>query len=80
MKQQQTRKKSGVHFRFNFDSINFAFLAACHQVYRNHNNDFSNSVIVRRAIRHFYEHLEKLDRSRMENEVIETKRAAKGIL
>lgn len=80
MKQQQISKQSGIHFRFNLDDVTFACLSACQQVYRNHSNSFSNSVIVRRALRLYLEHLEKMDGGRMGNEVIEVKRAAKGVV
>ncbi|ACH38760.1 hypothetical protein Gbem_1744 [Citrifermentans bemidjiense Bem] len=81
MRQQQTQKNSGQHYHLNLDRITYAALGGCLRVHRNHGNDFSNSVIVRRAVRAYLEKLEALEASSvgMDQEVIETKRAAKGV-
>lgn len=82
MTQQQTRQKSGSPFHLNLDSITYVALCRCLQVHRSHGNDFSNSVIARRAIRAYLESLETMTASGvgMGLEVVETKRAAKGVL
>ena len=79
MIQQQTKQHSGSQYHLNLDSITYAALRGCLHVHRTHGNDFSNSVIVRRAVRVYLENLQALDASRMDLEVIETKRAAKGV-
>jgi hypothetical protein len=82
MTQQQTRQHSGSQYHLNLDSITYAALCSCLQVHRSHGNDFSNSVIARRAIRAYLENLEAMTVSGvgMELEVIQIKRAAKGVL
>lgn len=82
MRQQQTQKKSGQHFNVNLDSITYAALSSCLQVHRINGNNFSNSVIVRRAIRSYLVSLEAMavTGDTMRQEVIETQRAAKGVL
>jgi hypothetical protein len=80
MPQQQTKQKSGSQYHLNLDSITYAALCSCLQVHRNHGNDFSNSVIARRAIRAYLEKLENLAGNRLDFEIVETKRAAKGVL
>lgn len=81
MTQQQTRQHSGSQYRINLDRITYAALGGCLRVHRNHGNDFSNSVIVRRAVRAYLEKLEALEASGvgMNQEAIETKKAAKGV-
>lgn len=81
MTQQQTKQHSGSQYHLNLDSITYAALCGCLSVHRLHGNDFSNSVIVRRAIRAYLEKLEALEVSGvgMEFEAIEAKRAAKGV-
>ena len=80
MKHQQVSKQSGMHFRFNLDDLTYVSLAACHQAHRDHNNHYSSSVIVRRALRLYRQHLAGLDSRRMELEVTEIMRAKKGLL
>lgn len=80
MRQQQVRKASGQHYDVNIDSISFAALSACQGIHRNHENNFSNSVIVRRALRHYLESLNTMvTEDRMIQEVVEIRRAATGI-
>lgn len=79
MTQQQTKQHSGSQYRINLDRITYAALGGCLHVHRTHGNDFSNSVIVRRAVRVYLEKLQALDATGMDLEVIETKRAAKGV-
>lgn len=80
MTQQQTKKYSGLKYHLNLDTITFAALAACQQVYRSHGQNFSNSVVVRRALRSHMEKLEVMPSRIMEQEIVQTKRAAKGVL
>jgi hypothetical protein len=79
MTQQQTKQHSGSPYHINLDRITYAALGGCLRVHRTHGNDLSNSVIVRRAVRVYLEKLQALDASGMDLEVIETKRAAKGV-
>lgn len=81
MTQQQTRQHSGSPYHLNLDRITYAALSGCLRVHRNHGNDFSNSVIVRRAVRAYLEKLEAIEASGVgiDQEVIEAKRAAKGV-
>lgn len=76
--QQQIEKGSGTGYKFSLDGITLACLAACQKVHRSHGNDFSNSVLVRRAIRKLMEHLETT-LCDYQNEAMETKRAKKGV-
>jgi hypothetical protein len=80
MTQQQTKHHSGSKYHLNLDSISYAALSACRQIHRDNGNPCSNSVIVRRALRHYYGSLERLTGGKMEQEVVETLRAAKGVL
>jgi hypothetical protein len=80
MQQQQAKKYSGSHCHFNLDSISFAALVACQQTYSNYGQNFSNSVLVRRALRSHLEKLEVMPSQSMEQEILQTKRAAKGVL
>ena len=80
MIQQQTQKQSGSQYHLNLDLITYAALSACQQTYRSHGQNFSNSVIVRRALRVLVETLEVMPSRTMEQEIVQTKRAAKGIL
>jgi len=80
MRQQQIQKTSGQHFDINLDSISSAALCACQQLHRNHHNNFSNSVVVRRALRHYLGSLGVMPDTVMSQELVEIKRAAKGIL
>jgi len=80
MNQQQTRKQSGSQYHLNLDIITYAALSACQQTYRSHGQNFSNSVIVRRALRTHLEKLEQLPSRALEQEIGQTMRAAKGLL
>ena len=93
MRQQQTQKKSGEHHNVNLDGHTYAALCGCRDIHRSHGNDFSNSVIVRRAIRAYLGSLtlaagdtgrtpegEAVSGAGMRQEIIETQRAAKGVL
>lgn len=73
----QPKKKSGTQYRFNLDPTTFADLKACHQI---QGNQFSNSVIARRAMRSYKAALENMTEEEIQQEVIEAQRAAKGIL
>ncbi|QWV96099.1 hypothetical protein KP005_11980 [Geomonas nitrogeniifigens] len=76
--QKQVKKDTGVGYKFNLDSISLACLNACQQHHKNHGNEFSNSVIVRRAVRRYLKHLEAT-RHDYRSEEVETKRALKGV-
>lgn len=80
MSQQQIRKRTGSQYHLNLDSISFAALCACQQTFRNHSQNFSNSVIVRRAVRAYLERLEIMSSQIIEQEIVQTNRAAKGVL
>lgn len=80
MDQQQIRKQSGSQYHLNLDLLTYAALSACQQKYRSHGQNFSNSVIVRRALRTHLEKLEQLPSREVEQEIGQTIRAAKGLL
>lgn len=80
MTHQQVKKHSGSQYHLNLDTLTYSALCACQQVYRSHGENFSNSVIVRRALRAFLEKLEATPTRNMEQEIIQTMRAAKGVL
>lgn len=80
MTQQQTKKNTGSQYHVNLDSLTCAALCECRQVYRNHGEHFSNSVIVRRALRAHCEQLESMPPRAIEQDIILAKRAAKGVL
>ncbi len=80
MIQQQTRKQSGSQYHLNLDIITYAALSACQQTYKSHGQNFSNSVIVRRALRTHLEKLEQMPSREVEQELVQTQRAAKGLL
>lgn len=80
MTQQQTKKNSGSQYHLNLDMLTYAALLACRQAYRNHGENFSNSVIVRRALRAYLEKLEVMPERAIPQEIMQTKRAAKGVL
>ncbi len=80
MDQQQIKKHTGSQYHLNLDIITYAALSACQQTYRRHGQNFSNSVIVRRALRALLEKLEVMPDRTMEQEVVQVKRAAKGVL
>lgn len=78
-KQQQVSKKSGSNFHVNIDSISFACLSACQGILHNHGNDYSNNVIIRRALRCYLDKLQRLSPLSQRTELVELQRAAKGI-
>jgi len=78
--QQQVMKKSGSQYHLNLDIITYAALCACQETYRSHGQYFSNSVIVRRALRALLEKLEVMPERALEQELIQTLRAAKGVI
>jgi hypothetical protein len=80
MNQQQIRKQSGSQYHLNLDILTYAALSACQQTYRSQGQNFSNSVIARRALRVLLEKLEVMPERVMEQEIMLTKRAAKGVL
>lgn len=78
--QKQIKKYSGSQYHLNLDIITYAALSACQQAYRSHGQNYSNSVIVRRALRTHLEKLELLPSRAVEQEIAHTNRAAKGLL
>lgn len=80
MNQQQAQKRSGSQYHLNLDPLTYAALCGCKQAYHNHGQDFSNSVIVRRALRALLEKLEATPERVMPQEIVQTKRAAKGVM
>jgi len=80
MEQIQIKKLTGSQYHVNLDSLTCSALFACQQIYRSHGENFSNSVIVRRALRAFLEKLEATPSRNMEQEIVQTMRAAKGVL
>jgi hypothetical protein len=79
MKQTQVNKVSGQHHNVNLDNISLTALQACQTFHRDQSNNFSASIIVRRALRNYQESLQKLASLDMGQETIETLRAAKGV-
>lgn len=80
MVQQQIKKQSGSQYHLNLDLLTYAALSACQQTYRSHGQNFSNSVIVRRALRTHLEMIEQLPSRAVGLEIDQTQRAAKGLL
>jgi len=80
MDQQQIKKQSGSQYHLNLDLLTYAALSACQQTYKSHGQNFSNSVLVRRALRTHLEKLEQLPNRAVEQEIGQTIRAAKGLL
>jgi hypothetical protein len=79
MTQQQTAHKTGSPYHLNLDSNSVASLRAAFWLHEQHGNVFSNSVITRRALRHYSRSLEGMTELEMNQEVVEIKRAAKGL-
>jgi len=79
MKQQQIRKHISSKEHLKLDSISFAALCACQQVFRSHSQNFSNSVIVRRAVRAYLERLEVMPDQLIKQEIVQTNRTAKKV-
>ena len=80
MFQYQIKKHTGSQYHLNLDPITYSALCACQQTYRSHGQNFSNSVIVRRALRALLEKLEVMPDRTMDQEIVQTLRAAKGML
>jgi hypothetical protein len=94
MRQQQTQKTSGKHYDVNIDPNSFSSLQCCQRLHKDHGNNFTTSVIVRRAIRAYLgtlvlaagdtgwcaESESVISGAGMRQEIIETQRAAKGVL
>lgn len=80
MPQQQTKRRSGHQYHLNLDDMTYSALAACQQTYGSYGHNFSNSVIARRAIRVLLEKIEHMPSRAVPQEIVETKRAAKGVL
>lgn len=80
MDQQQIKKQSGSQYHLNLDLLTYVALSACQETYQNHGQNFSNSVIVRRALRVLCEQLAVMPSRAVDQEIIQTKRAAKGLL
>ncbi len=80
MTQQQTKRRTGHQYHLNLDDITYSALGACQQAYASYGHNFSNSVITRRALRALLEKLEAMPERVMEQEIMFTKRAAKGVL
>ena len=78
--QQQVKRESGELLRFNLDTHSRHFMRLSQQLHEECNNTVSLSIIVRRALRVYHSFLSRLSAQGMEAEVIETKRAAKGVL
>ncbi len=79
MTQQQTAQKSGSPYHFNLDSTSVASLRSCFWIHNQNGNVFSNSVIVRRALRHYGRSLEGMTDLEMNREIVEIKKAVKGL-
>lgn len=73
----QIEKKSGANYHFNLDSVSMVSLAACQEW---SSKVFSNSVIVRRALRQYRDRLDSAGRHELEFEVVQARRAAQGIV
>jgi len=80
MVQQQVQKQSGSQFHLNLDSISYSALCECQHAFVCHGQYFSNSVIARRAIRMLLEKLEGMPDRAIEQEIVQVKRAAKGVM
>lgn len=79
--QKQVSKESGMLLRFNLDPESAHSMRNAQKYHEDSNNPISHSVIVRRALRLYFKMLQSLTSpDAIREEVIETKRAAKGVL
>lgn len=80
MRQIQSYKGSGQHYDCNIDAITHTALQGCQTLHQNqNNNNFSISIIIRRALRKYFEFLEGISGEVMRQETTEALKAAKGI-
>lgn len=77
--QKQTKRKSGIQYHLNLDSYSFSALHCSRKIHEGIGHRFSNSVIVRRALRKYYLFLHELTEEDMKQESIEILRASKGV-
>jgi hypothetical protein len=79
--QTQVSQKSGTSFDFNLDSTSYKCLKGAMEVTGINGYTYSQSVIVRRALRVYARHLKRvLEKDLLDPEEIEIKRAAKGVM
>lgn len=76
--QKQVSQRSGTPYSFNLDSVSLKSLSELQEAYRRMGMDCSQSVIIRRSLRNHFQSVQRLPD--FYNEIIETKRAAKGVL
>jgi len=77
-KRSRVKKSSGSKYHSNLDPVTVLRLAEARQTHSlNHGASFSNTIIVRRAIRVYCQYLKTL--KDFSYELVETQRAAKGI-
>lgn len=77
-KQIQVKQHSGNVINPNLDDMSLLSLMEVQSLHEQKGNHFSQSVLVRRAIRIYNSYLKQL--GNWEHEEVETKRAAKGVL
>lgn len=79
--QKGVTRKKGTPYHFNLDGHSLGCLNACREICKANGAAPTNSVIVRRAVRFYSEHLGRLKSSpRYHTEGIELQRAAKGVV
>lgn len=76
---KQIGKSTGFYYHANLDAVSMQSLQESKKLHRHsHGDDFSTSVIIRRAVRMYLDHLKTL--IDIEQERIECQRSAKGVL
>lgn len=77
-KKIQVKQHSGNVINPNLDDMSLVSLMEVQSIHKQKGNHFSQSVLVRRAIRHYNSYLKQL--SNWEHEAVEAMRAAKGVM
>jgi len=76
---KQIGKSTGFYYHANLDAVSMQSLQESKKLHRHtHGDNFSTSVIIRRAVRLYLDHLKALIDT--EQERIECQRSAKGVL
>lgn len=78
MTQAQVKQRSGMPYHHSLDAYSVECLMEAQQVHRERGGNFSQGVIVRRALRLYNLYLKRL--TDYEREQVETMRAAKGVM
>lgn len=82
IKQQKgVSRNQGTTYHHNLDPFSSACLRSAQEAFQGCGNEFSASVVVRRALRLYHEHVERLKKAgKMEGEMVGMFRAGKGVV